>query len=118
MGCPSTPPKTALALAGYLAGHPLVWICGLPGGGLAASVSRIDGDVIELVSLAGGRTRRIVLPAGWNCRKKWPPVRTQAIRDAFRFHEGGFSVSCVERRNRGEILHIHVRYLDERRPFS
>jgi hypothetical protein len=118
MGRRSTTPRNALALADYLTGHPLVWICGLPGGAFTAAVSRIDGDLVEVTSLAGGRTRQILMPSGWNCRKKKRPVRTQAIHNAFDFHEGGFRVSCVERRNPLEVLQLRVRYVDERSPFQ
>jgi hypothetical protein len=111
-------PRTARALAAYLAGHPLVWICGLPGGAFAGVVGRIDGDTVEVTAVAGGRKRSIVLPAGWNCRKKKAPVRTRAIRDAFQFHATGFRVSCVERRRPDEVIELHVHYIDESRPFS
>jgi hypothetical protein len=118
MGRPSSWPRTALALAAYLADHPLVWICGLPGGAFAGVVGRIDGDTVEVTAVAGGRKRTIVLPEGWNSRKKKAPVRTKAIRDAFRFDEAGFRVSCVERRHPDEVIEIHVRYIDESSPFS
>ena len=57
------------------------------------------------------------MPAGWNGAKRKPPVRTPAIREAFRFDEAGFRVSCVERRSPEEVLELHVRYIDERSPF-
>jgi hypothetical protein len=113
----ATTPKTAPALADYLAEHPLVWVCGLPGGAFAGVVSRIDGDRVEFTTLSGGRRRQVRMPSGWSSRKRRPPVRTRALRDAFCFHEAGFSVSCVERRHPHEVLHLHVRYLDEKDPF-
>jgi hypothetical protein len=118
MGRQSAWPRTARALAAYLAGHPLVWICGLPGGAFTGVVSRIEGDTVEVTAVAGGRKRSIVLPAGWNGRKKKAPVRTRAIRDAFRFHRAGFRVSCAERRHPDEVIELHVQYIDESSPFS
>ena len=88
MGRRSTTPRNAVALADYLTGHPLVWICGLPGGAFIAAVSRIDRDLVEVTSVAGGRTRQILMPSGWNCRTKKPPVRTQAIQTHVRFPRG------------------------------
>jgi hypothetical protein len=118
MGRPSTIPTTALALAVYLTRHPLVWVCGLPGTAFAGAVSRIDGDLVELTVMAGGRHRHILMPTGWNSREKKAPVRTAAIRAAFRFHAAGFHVACVERRNKLEVLQLHVRYIDEGSPFQ
>ena len=117
MGRDPTTPRTARALAAFLAEHPLVWVCGLPGGAFAGVVSRIDGDALEVTAVAGGRRRCILLPAGWNDAKKKPPVRTLAIREAFRFDEAGYRVSCVERRSPEEVLELHVRHIDERSPF-
>jgi hypothetical protein len=114
----STTPTNALALADYLSTQPLLWICGLPGGAFTAAVSRIDGDVVEVTSVCGGRRRQIVMPSGWNCRGKRPPVRTLAIRNAFVFHEWGFIVTCVERRNPLEVLQLRVRYVEEGSPFQ
>jgi hypothetical protein len=118
MSRPATTPTTALALADYLTRHPLVWVCGLPGRAFAGAVSRIDGDLVELTAMAGGRHRLILMPTGWNSREKKAPVRTAAIRASFRFHEAGFHAVCVERRNKLEVLHLHVRYIDEGRPFQ
>jgi hypothetical protein len=117
MGRDAATPRTARALAAFLAEHPLVWVCGLSGGAFAGVVSRIDGDAIEVTAVADGRRRCILLPAGWNDPKKKPPVRTPAIREAFRFDEAGFRVSCIERRSPEEVLELHVRYIDERSPF-
>ncbi len=118
MGRESTRPRTARALAAYLADHPLVWICGLPGGAFAGVVSRIDGDAVELTAIAGGRKRHILMPAGWNVRARRSPVCTRAIRNAFRFHDGGFRATCVERRKPDEVVELNVHYIDESRPFS
>ena len=117
MGRDLKTPRTARALSAFLAEHPLVWVCGLPGGAFAGVVSRIDGDALEVTAVAGGRRRCILLPAGWNDPKRKPPVRTRAIREAFRFDEAGFRVSCVERRRPEEVLELHVRYIDEQSPF-
>ena len=118
MGRESTTPRTARALAAFLAEHPLVWVCGLPGGAFAGVVGRIDGDALEIRAIAGGRRRHIVMPAGWNGGSRKPPVRTRAIREAFRFGDAGFRVSCIERRHPDEVLDLHVRYIDERSPFA
>jgi hypothetical protein len=112
----SMTPTTARSLGDYLTEHPLVWICGLPGGAFAAAVSRIDGDLVEVTALAGGRKRHLLMPAGWNSDRKKAPVRTRAIRNTFQFHEAGFRVSCTLRRNPLDVLQLHVRYIDERSP--
>ena len=118
MGRDLKTPRTARALSVFLAEHPLVWVCGLPGGAFAGVVGRIDGDALEVTAVAGGRRRCILMPAGWNNPKKKPPTRTPAIREAYRFDEAGFRVSCVERRRPDEVIDLHVRYLDESSPFS
>ena len=117
MGRDPTTPRTARALAAFLAEHPLVWICGLPGGAFAGVVSRIDGDALEVTAVAGGRRRCILMPAGWNDPRKKAPARTLAIREAFRFDEAGFRVSCSERRSPGEVLELHVQRPDLRDVF-
>jgi hypothetical protein len=118
MGRESSPPRSARALAAYLSEHPMIWICGLPGGAFVGAVSRIDGDAVEVTAVAGGRKRYVVMPAGWNSRARKAPEHTRAIRDAFRFHAAGFRVSCVERRHPDEIIELHVQYIDECSPFS
>ena len=117
MGRDLKTPRTARALSVFLAEHSLVWVCGLPGGAFAGVVSRVDGDAVEVTAVAGGRRRCILMPAGWNDPKRKLPARTLAIREAFRFDEAGFRVSCVERRSPEEVLELHVRYIDERSPF-
>ena len=110
--------ETARALAAFLADHPPGLDLRPAGRALAGVVSRFDGDTVEVTAVAGGRKRSIVMPAGWNCRKKKAPVRTQAIRDAFRFHAAGFRVSCVEHRRPDEVIELHVHYIDERSPLG